>query len=87
LYAALDDAARDVLMSPFAEEVAGYEPVASPLELKGAVAVVVRGSLPEQAPLAGAGGSGRHQGYRDRGGGTAVAFPGRPAPAPGAGDV
>lgn len=49
LYAALDDAARDVLMSPFAEEVAGYEPVGSPLELKGAVAVVVRSSLPEQA--------------------------------------
>ena len=48
-YAALDDAARDVLMSPFAEEVAGYEPAACPLELKGAVAVVVRSSLLEQA--------------------------------------
>jgi hypothetical protein len=48
-YAALDDAARDVLMSPFAEEVAGYEPAASPLELKGAVAVIVRSSLLEQA--------------------------------------
>ena len=48
-YAALDDAARDVLISPFAEEVAGYEPAASPLELKGAVAVIVRSSLLEQA--------------------------------------
>jgi hypothetical protein len=48
-YAALDDPARDVLMSPFAEEVAGYEPSASPLELKGAVAVIVRGSLLEHA--------------------------------------
>jgi hypothetical protein len=48
-YAALDDAARDVLMSPFAEEVAGYEPTDSPLELKGAVAVVVRSSLLEDA--------------------------------------
>src|SRR5215472_8640514 len=44
-YAALDDTARDVLIAPFAEEVAGYEPVGSPLELKGAVAVVVRSSL------------------------------------------
>jgi len=48
-YAALDDPARDVLMAPFAEEVAGYEPSASPLELKGAVAVIVRSSLLEQA--------------------------------------
>ena len=48
-YAALDDAARDVLMSPFAEEVAGYEPADSPLELKGAVSVVVRSSLLEEA--------------------------------------
>jgi hypothetical protein len=48
-YAALDDAARDVLVSPFAEEVAGYEPTGSPLELKGAVAVVVRSSLLEEA--------------------------------------
>ena len=47
-YAALDDAARDVLMSPFAEEVAGYEPADSPLELKGAVSVVVRSSLREE---------------------------------------
>jgi hypothetical protein len=48
-YAALDDAARDVLMSPFAEEVAGYEPADSPLELKGSVSVVVRSSLLEDA--------------------------------------
>jgi len=48
-YAALDDAARNVLISPFAEEVAGYEPAASPLELKGAVAVIVRSSLLEEA--------------------------------------
>jgi hypothetical protein len=48
-FAALDDAARDVLMSPFAEEVAGFEPAGSPLELKGAVAVVVRSSLLEEA--------------------------------------
>jgi hypothetical protein len=48
-YAALDDAARDVLISPFAEEVAGYEPTGSPLELKGAVAVIVRSSLLEEA--------------------------------------
>jgi hypothetical protein len=48
-YAALDDTARDVLISPFAEEVVGYEPADSPLELKGAVAVVVRSSLLEEA--------------------------------------
>ena len=48
-YAALDDAARNVLISPFAEEVAGYDPAASPLELKGAVAVIVRSSLLEEA--------------------------------------
>jgi hypothetical protein len=48
-YAALDDTARDVLMSPFAEEVVGYEPTDSSLELKGAVAVVVRSSLLEEA--------------------------------------
>src|SRR3989442_190475 len=48
-YAALDDTARDVLISPFAEEVAGYEPADSSLDLKGAVAVVVRSSLLEEA--------------------------------------
>ncbi len=48
-YAALDDTARDVLISPFAEEVVGYEPADSSVELKGAVAVVVRSSLLEEA--------------------------------------
>jgi hypothetical protein len=48
-YAALGDTARDVLMSPFAEDVVGYEPADSPLQLKGAVAVVVRSSLLEEA--------------------------------------
>lgn len=47
-YAALDDTARDVLMSPFAEEVFGYDPTDSPLDLRGAVAVVVRSSLLEE---------------------------------------
>ena len=48
-YAMLDDTARDVLIAPFAEEVARYEPAGSSLVLKGAVAVVVRGSLLEEA--------------------------------------
>ena len=48
-YAALDDPTRDVLISPFAEEVVGYEPADVSLELKGAVAVVVRSSLLEEA--------------------------------------
>src|SRR6266542_160332 len=48
-YAALDDTARDVLISAFAEEVVGYEPTDASLELKGAVAVVVRSSLLEEA--------------------------------------
>jgi hypothetical protein len=48
-YAALDDTARNVLISPFAEEVAGYEPAGSSLDLKGAVSVVVRSSLLEEA--------------------------------------
>jgi hypothetical protein len=48
-YAALDDTARDVLIAPFAEEVVGYEPADSPLQLKGAIAVVVRSSLLEEA--------------------------------------
>ena len=47
-YAALDDTARNVLISPFAEEVAGYEPADSSLDLKGAVSVVVRSSLLEE---------------------------------------
>jgi len=48
-YATLDDTARDVLIAPFAEEIAGYEPASSSLMLKGAVAVVVRSSLLEEA--------------------------------------
>jgi len=48
-YAALDDVARGVLISPFAEEVAGYEPADSSLDLKGAVSVVVRSNLLEEA--------------------------------------
>ena len=48
-YAALDDTARNVLISPSAEEVAGYEPADSSLDLKGAVSVVVRSSLLEEA--------------------------------------
>ena len=48
-YAGLDDPTRDVLISPFAEEVVGYEPADVSLELKGAVAVVVRSSLLEEA--------------------------------------
>lgn len=48
-YAALDDTARDVLTSPFAEEVVRYEPADSSVELKGAVAVIVRSSLLEEA--------------------------------------
>jgi hypothetical protein len=48
-YAALGDAARDVLMSPFAEEVRYYEPRDASMELKGAVSVVVRSSLLEEA--------------------------------------
>jgi hypothetical protein len=48
-YAMLDDTARDVLIAPFAEEIARYEPTSSSLVLKGAVAVVVRSSLLEDA--------------------------------------
>ena len=48
-YAALGDTARDVLIAPFAEEVVGYEPADSSVELKGAVAVAVRSSLLEEA--------------------------------------
>ena len=47
-YAAFDDTARNVLISPFAEEVAGYQPAGSSLDLKGAVSVVVRSSLLEE---------------------------------------
>jgi Resolvase, N terminal domain len=44
-YAMLDD----ILIAPFAEEIARYEPADSSLMLKGAVAVVVRSSLLEEA--------------------------------------
>lgn len=52
-YAALDDATRDVLMSPFAEEVVEYEPSDASVSLKGAVAVVVRSSLIEDVHSSG----------------------------------
>jgi hypothetical protein len=45
----LDDKSRDVLIAPFAEEIARYEPAGSSLMLKGAVAVIVRSSLLEEA--------------------------------------
>jgi len=48
-YAMLDDKSRDVLIAPFAEDIARYEPADSSLMLKGAVAVVVRSSLLEEA--------------------------------------
>jgi hypothetical protein len=48
-FAALDDTAQDVLRTPFAEEVADYQPEDSSLALKGAVAVVVRSSMLEEA--------------------------------------
>ena len=48
-YTTLDDTARNALISPFAEEVAGYEPAGSSPDLKGAVSVVVRSSLLEEA--------------------------------------
>jgi len=48
-YAVLHDTARDALIAPFAEEVVRYEPAGSSLALKGAVAVVVRSSLLEEA--------------------------------------
>jgi hypothetical protein len=38
-----------VLIAPFVEEVAYYEPQSAPLQLRGTVAVVVRGSLLEEA--------------------------------------
>ena len=85
-YAALDDTARNVLISPFAEEVAGYEPAGSSLDLKGAVSVVVRSSLLEEAHSHGPVEAGRHRGHHHHGCGTAVALPGRSAPVPGDGE-
>lgn len=48
-FAALDRHAQDVLVAPSIEEVFAYEPADAPLPLKGAVAVVVRNSLLEEA--------------------------------------
>lgn len=48
-FAVLGDPDRDVLMSPFVEEVFDHEPPESTLEVKAAVAVVVRNSLLEEA--------------------------------------
>jgi hypothetical protein len=48
-YAMLDDKSRDILIAPFAEEIARYEPADSSLMQKSAVAVVVRSSLLEEA--------------------------------------
>lgn len=48
-FAALGQETQDVLIAPFAEEVAYYEPQSAPLPLRGTVAVVVRSSLLEEA--------------------------------------
>lgn len=48
-FVVLGDPDRDVLMSPFVEEVFDHEPPDSTLEMKAAVAVVVRNSLLEEA--------------------------------------
>jgi hypothetical protein len=48
-FAALDDPDRDVLMVPFVEEVFDHEPPEATLEMRAAVAVVVRNSLFEEA--------------------------------------
>lgn len=48
-HATLDDTARDVLIAPFAEEIARYEPTDPTLMPEGAVTVVVRSSLLEEA--------------------------------------
>lgn len=52
-FAALGQETRDVLMAPFVEEVAYYEPQSAPLQLRGAVAVVLRSSLLEEAHVSG----------------------------------
>jgi hypothetical protein len=52
-YAAMDDVSQGVLMTPFAEEVARYQPAMAPLMLKGAVAVIVRCSRLEEAHVRG----------------------------------
>jgi hypothetical protein len=48
-FAALGDPVRDVLMTPFIEEVFDHEPPEATLEVKAAVTVVVRNSLLEEA--------------------------------------
>jgi hypothetical protein len=48
-FAALADPVRDVLMTPFIEEVFDHEPPGATLEMKAAVTVVVRNSLLEEA--------------------------------------
>lgn len=48
-FAALPDPVRDVLMTPFIEEVFDHDPPDTDLELKAAVTVVVRNSLLEEA--------------------------------------
>jgi hypothetical protein len=48
-FGALSQETRDALIAPFVEEVACYEPQSAPLPLRGAVAVVVRSSLLEEA--------------------------------------
>ncbi|WP_157367841.1 hypothetical protein [Alloactinosynnema sp. L-07] len=48
-FAALDSATRDILIAPFMEEVFDHEPHGAPMELKGAVTVVVRNSMLELA--------------------------------------
>ena len=48
-FAALGQETQDVLIAPFVEEVAYYEPQSAPLPLRGTVAVVVRSSLLEEA--------------------------------------
>jgi hypothetical protein len=48
-FASLGQETQDVLIAPFVEEVASYEPQSAPLPLRGTVAVVVRSSLLEEA--------------------------------------
>jgi len=48
-FAALSQEIRDVLIAPFVEEVAYYKPQSTPLALRGAVAVIIRSSLLEEA--------------------------------------
>jgi hypothetical protein len=52
-FAALDREAQAVLVAPFLEEVFDHEPDDAPLKLKGAVTIVVRNSLLEEAHVEG----------------------------------